>query len=294
VKATALIDIAGAQMGGAARYAEELRSYLERSARPDVQVLGGGRTVGPGWLLQRESPSYRAARRVAANNVSFVRPGGERWVLLRNALHFVTPGEAERLEPALRASVEREAAVVRLAARRADVLVVPSIAMAERVIRALPWAAARVTVRPHPVSATPGLPPPEAAVTAALGGPAIFCPVLFAPAGAGVAADSVVAAAGGFMLATVPDLGHPVRWLETAARTAALMPGAPAAASRSDRLGAYLDYLRLSRPRHTAAWWSAAAARAGLLTVPVPPDPGQPAPLRLRTFQRPPREGQRR
>jgi glycosyltransferase involved in cell wall biosynthesis len=178
VKATALVDIAGAQMGGAARYAAELRSYLKRSTRPDVQVLGGSRNVGPGWLLQRESPRYRAARRVAANNVSFVGPGSERWVLLRNALHFVTPGEAERLDPALRASVQREAAVVRLAARRADVLIVPSTAMAERVTRALPWAAERVTVRPHPVSATPGVPPPD---VAAPDDPAIFCPVLFAP-----------------------------------------------------------------------------------------------------------------
>jgi SAM-dependent methyltransferase len=92
---------------------------------------------------------------------------------------------------------------------------------------------------------------------------------------------------GAVMLATVPDLRHPVRWLEAAARAVALLPGAGATAGRWPRLGSYLAYLRISRQRHTAGWWSQAAARAGLLTVPVPPDPGQRAPLQLLTFQRP-------
>ena len=33
------VDIAGAQMGGAARYAAELRSYLTRTKRQDVHVV---------------------------------------------------------------------------------------------------------------------------------------------------------------------------------------------------------------------------------------------------------------
>lgn len=92
---------------------------------------------------------------------------------------------------------------------------------------------------------------------------------------------------GAVMLATVPDVTHPVRWLEGAARAMALAPGACRAARRWPRLSGYLTYLRISRQRHTPGWWSLAAARAGLLTVPVPPDPGQHTPLRLLTFQRP-------
>src|ERR1017187_640941 len=167
------VDIAGAQMGGAARYAAELRGYLARTGRTDIRVIGMARHVDPAWLLRREISAPNAARRVAANNVSFVAPGGERWTLLRNALHFLTGSEACHLDPALRATVSREAAVVRLCARRADVLVVPSTAMAERVTRVLPGVQNRIAVRPHPVSAdsVPRLP----------GDPAILCPVLFAP-----------------------------------------------------------------------------------------------------------------
>ncbi len=167
------VDIAGARMGGAARYAAELHRYLARTGRTDVRVIGMARHVDPAWLLRREMSAPNAARRVAANNVSFVAPGGERWTLLRNALHFLTGSEASHLDPALRASVSREAAVVRLCARRADVLVVPSTAMAERVTRILPGVRNRVVVRPHPVSAdsVPRLPRD----------PAILCPVLFAP-----------------------------------------------------------------------------------------------------------------
>ena len=132
------VDIAGAQMGGAARYAAELRSYLARTGRRDVRVIGAKRRVNPAWLIRREVARPGARRRIALNNVSFVAPGSERWTLLRNALHFLTDTEASHLDPSLLASVRREAAVVRLSARRADVLVVPSTAMAERVIRILP------------------------------------------------------------------------------------------------------------------------------------------------------------
>jgi len=170
---TVTVDIAGAQMGGAARYAAELRGYLTRTGRTDVQVIGAARRVDPGWLLRREASTRSAARRVAVNNVSFVTPGGQRWTLLRNALHFLTAAEASQLDPGLFASVRREAAVVRLSARRAHVLVVPSTAMARRVTRILPGAARRIVVRPHPVSAD--------SVPRRPRDPAILCPVLFAP-----------------------------------------------------------------------------------------------------------------
>ncbi len=167
------VDVAGAQMGGAARFAAELQDYLHRSGRADVRVIGAGRRVSPAWLARRELARPGRGRRVALNNVSFVAPGCERWTLLRNALHFLTSAEAEDLDPSLRSTAAREAALVRLAARRADVLVVPSTAMADRVARLLPGARGRIVVRPHPVSA--GSVPRQNREAA------ILCPVLFAP-----------------------------------------------------------------------------------------------------------------
>jgi glycosyltransferase involved in cell wall biosynthesis len=170
---TVVVDVAGARMGGAARYAAELRNYLERTVRQDVRVIGAARRVSPPWLLRREMSVYGSRRRVALNNVSFVVPGSERWTLLRNALHFLTDLEARELEGPLRASVLREASVVRLSARRADTIVVPSSAMAERVTHYLPSLRDRLVVRPHPVSAD-SIPEQPRDL-------AILCPVLFAP-----------------------------------------------------------------------------------------------------------------
>ena len=171
--AAVTVDAAGAQMGGAARYLDELRSYLARTGREDVEIVGWRRRVEPGWLLRRELTGRVRSRRVALNNVGFVAPGGQRWTLLRNALHFLTEGEKAQLAPALRASVRREAMVVHLAARRSDVIVAPSTAMTERIAMVRPELSSRVVVRPHPVSASsaPRLP----------GDPVILCPVLFAP-----------------------------------------------------------------------------------------------------------------
>ena len=67
-------------------------------------------------------------------------------------LHFLTEGEEARLDPALRANVRRKAVVVHLAARRSDVIVAPSTAMAERIATVRPDLSSRVVVRPHPVS----------------------------------------------------------------------------------------------------------------------------------------------
>jgi len=165
------VDAAGAQMGGAARYLDELRGYLARTGREDVEIIGARRRVGPGWLLRRELGRRGPSRRIALNNVGFVAPGGPRWTLLRNALHFLTEGEEARLDRALRAKVRREAVLVHLAARRSDVIIAPCTAMAERIATIRPELGSRVVVRPHPVSApqTPCVP----------GDPVILCPVLF-------------------------------------------------------------------------------------------------------------------
>jgi glycosyltransferase involved in cell wall biosynthesis len=173
VTAAVTVDVAGAQMGGAARFLVELRGYLERTGREDVAIIGSRRRVRPGWLVRRELSSQAQSRRVALNNVGFVTPGGPRWTLLRNPLHFLTEGEQARLDPDVRATIRRKAAVVHLAARRSDVIVAPSTAMTERIATVRPDLSSRVVVRPHPVSvpSTPRQP----------GDPVILCPVLFAP-----------------------------------------------------------------------------------------------------------------
>jgi hypothetical protein len=166
-----IVDTAGAQMGGAARYEAELRGYLARTGREDVKIIGSRRRLGPSWLLRRELSSRFRSQRVALNNVGFVTPGGQRWTLLRNALYFLTADEEEQLDPALQAKVRREAVLVRLAARRSDVIVAPCTAMAERIATVRPELGSRVVIRPHPVSSVPVPRSPRELV--------ILCPVLF-------------------------------------------------------------------------------------------------------------------
>lgn len=92
---------------------------------------------------------------------------------------------------------------------------------------------------------------------------------------------------GGVMLCTVPDPTHPVRWLEWLASLAATTPVARRAGQHWPRLGRYLTYLEISRQRRPAGWWSAAAANAGLFTIPQPPGSSGHSPLCLFTFERP-------
>jgi 2-polyprenyl-3-methyl-5-hydroxy-6-metoxy-1,4-benzoquinol methylase len=92
---------------------------------------------------------------------------------------------------------------------------------------------------------------------------------------------------GGIVLCTVPDLSHPVRWLEWVAGAAGRLPMVRAVSHRWPRLDGYLAYLRISRQRRPAGWWCAAAARAGLLTIPSVTGPAEHSSLRLFTFQRP-------
>lgn len=167
------IDMAGGRLGGAGRYRGELSGYLARRARHDVKVIGTRRHLGPAWLAAREATAVRRSRRIALNNVGFLTPGGERWTLLTNALHFATGAELAALDPGLRAAMARQAVLVRRAARRSDVLVAPCTAMAERIAAVLPDVADRLVVRMHPVSVLPASRRP--------GSTLILCPVLFAP-----------------------------------------------------------------------------------------------------------------
>lgn len=169
--AAVTVDAAGGQLGGAARYRDELCGYLARTGREDVEIIGARRRIGPGWLVRRELSGRGRSRRVALNNIGFVTPGGPRWTLLRNALHFLTEDEEARLDITLRSKVRRDAVVVHLAARRSDVIVVPSTAMAERIIMVRPELSSRIVVRPHPVSAVP--------IRCLPGDPVILCPVVF-------------------------------------------------------------------------------------------------------------------
>ncbi|MDQ7908209.1 glycosyltransferase [Phytohabitans sp. ZYX-F-186] len=148
--ARVVVDTAGGDIGGAARWRAELDAYLARHPAPP-RVLGRGRQVTPRWLVEREWQVGAADLAVASNNVSFGVAGRHRVVLLRNALHFLHPGEAHlaRVMPrAFRAQIP----VVRRLAGRADELVVPSTAMADRVRRCLPRVAGRVVVHAHPVT----------------------------------------------------------------------------------------------------------------------------------------------
>jgi len=160
-------------MGGAARFRTELIGYLNRRALPGVKVIGATRQLSPAWLAAREVSATRRGRRVALNNVGFLTPGGDRWTLLANALHFPLAGELAALEPGLRSAMSRQALLVHRAARRSDVLVAPCTAMAERITTVLPDVASRVVVRMHPLSGTSLSPQRSASL--------IICPVLFAP-----------------------------------------------------------------------------------------------------------------
>jgi SAM-dependent methyltransferase len=74
---------------------------------------------------------------------------------------------------------------------------------------------------------------------------------------------------GGVLLCTVPNLAHPVRWLEWPLVLAARTPLASIARSAPRRADQYLAYLRTSRQRRRVRWWHAAGRQAGLAVVPL-------------------------
>jgi hypothetical protein len=172
--ASIIVDTAGARIGGARRFMDELDAYLLESARQDITLIGAERSLTSSWMIARERKAgRRLARVVALNNVSFAIAGRERVVLLRNALHFPYPGERFNLPPKAALRRQAQAAVIRGVVHRADVVVVPTSGMASRVKHHLPQLDSRIRVRPHPVSArqsdarrVPGR---------------VVCPVVFAP-----------------------------------------------------------------------------------------------------------------
>lgn len=173
---TVVLDTAGAAVGGAARWVVELDLYIAdsgaRGADRPIRVIGRQNALTAGWLLRRELATHDAGIVVAANNASFALGRAQRRVLLRNALHFLHPAE-EHLLAGMSRAFRTQIPVVRQLSRRADLIVVPSSAMAERVCRRLPGVHDRVRVRAHPVTAYgPRLPAQE---------PFILVPVLPAP-----------------------------------------------------------------------------------------------------------------
>jgi hypothetical protein len=231
VQTAVTIDIAGGQVGGAARYRTELRGYLERHARQDVKMIGAGRNLTAAWLAAREASAVRRGRRIALNNVGFITPGGERWTLVSNALYFMSASEMTAVDPQLRATAARQAAVVHRAARRSDVVVAPCTAMGARITGVLPDVADRLVVRMHPITSVPATPAQ---------GSLILCPVLFAPY------KHMSERIAEWLTAAQGAMDDSVRLIVTA--SAAEVPAALAASPRLDFVG------RLS-VRHLAGLW---------------------------------------
>jgi glycosyltransferase involved in cell wall biosynthesis len=150
----AVLDCAGARIGGAKRLLNELDLYL-RDGSAEVEVVGRGRALTSSWLVRREAGRRTAVRAIALNNVSYQVVGRERRVVVHNALHFLTQAECVDLRGRLRPSMFAQALVVREALRRADTVWVPSSSMAERVRRVLPRITDRLAVRHNPISALP-------------------------------------------------------------------------------------------------------------------------------------------
>jgi SAM-dependent methyltransferase len=89
---------------------------------------------------------------------------------------------------------------------------------------------------------------------------------------------------GGSLLCTVPEVTHPVRWLEWPLGLVARTPLAKTIQRGCPRFSQYLTYLRISRHRRGVRWWHAVARGAGLRPVPLPGRAAERAPLRLLVF----------
>lgn len=144
------VDKAGATSGGARRFLLELEDYLASNPRSDVELIGGA-NLSPRWLIEREIAAANSER-ISLNNASFAFPGKERTVLLRNALHFASEQEFKDLGYTPSAHMRRQIPVIRFLAHRADKIIVPCTAMAERVAHHAPKLRNKITVRFHPVS----------------------------------------------------------------------------------------------------------------------------------------------
>ena len=169
------IDLAGGQLGGAARYRDRAAAATWSGApRDDVRVIGTRRDLTPAWLAAREASAVRRGRRVALNNVGFLTPGGERWTLLANALHFLTGAELAALDPGLRAAVSRQTRVVHRGG--------PAIRRPRRALHGDGGADHGRAARgrgPRGRAHAPGV--RHSRIPRPPGGSLILCPVLFAP-----------------------------------------------------------------------------------------------------------------
>ncbi|HUK73298.1 MAG TPA: class I SAM-dependent methyltransferase [Streptosporangiaceae bacterium] len=90
----------------------------------------------------------------------------------------------------------------------------------------------------------------------------------------------------GVVLCTVPDVTHPLRWLEGLAALALRLSSLEAEGRWWPLLDNYLTYLRISRQRHSVRWWRATAAQVGLRTAARMQSKAERSPLRLVTFHR--------
>jgi hypothetical protein len=91
---------------------------------------------------------------------------------------------------------------------------------------------------------------------------------------------------GGVVLCTVPNLHHPLRWLEWLIGSLARGPVVRMTDRRWPRLYGYLTYLHISRQRHFPRWWHAAAVQGGLHKARHQARFPKRGPLRLLTLQR--------
>jgi SAM-dependent methyltransferase len=92
---------------------------------------------------------------------------------------------------------------------------------------------------------------------------------------------------GQVVLCTVPDMAHPVRWLEWIIAQAGQLRQARPAVRRWPLLRSYLAYLQISRHRHTAKWWHNTAGLAQLSEIYGTVNPARRSPLRLHVFRKP-------
>lgn len=147
----ALIDVAGAIRGGAARLLRELDTAVDKGKIAPPRIIGRGRSLSPWWLASRNAYVRPGQRSIALNNATFLK-GSPRVVLLRNVFHFATKNELELLDFSPPIDLRLQVPVIRALTRAADIIVCPCSAMAERVATVIPSVSDRIEVRFHPVS----------------------------------------------------------------------------------------------------------------------------------------------
>jgi 2-polyprenyl-3-methyl-5-hydroxy-6-metoxy-1,4-benzoquinol methylase len=91
---------------------------------------------------------------------------------------------------------------------------------------------------------------------------------------------------GGAVICTVPDVRHPVRWLELLGSRAIQVWSLGSGATRSTRFSAYVSYLQVSRQRHGHQWWRRTGELCDLQLDRDSVANARPSPLRLITFVR--------